>query len=118
MKFGTFLYQRSPNSIAAVACKAEESGFESLWIPEHIILPVTYRSPYPYSSSGRMGAPPETRLHDAGASRVDGKVRRRGNRKAVIASGQYYGASFAHPVGVPQFARISSKLAPEERLPR
>ena len=64
MKFGTFLYQTSPNSIAAVARKAEESGFESLWIPEHIILPVTYRSPYPYSSSGRMGAPPETPLHD------------------------------------------------------
>jgi probable F420-dependent oxidoreductase len=64
MKFGTFLYQTSGASIAAVARKAEECGFESLWIPEHIILPVTYRSPYPYSSSGRMGAPPETRLHD------------------------------------------------------
>jgi probable F420-dependent oxidoreductase len=64
MKFGTFLYQTSPNSIASVARKAEESGFESLWIPEHIILPVTYRSPYPYSSSGKMGAPPETPLHD------------------------------------------------------
>ena len=64
MKFGTFLYQTSANSIAAVARKAEECGFESLWIPEHIILPVTYRSPYPYSSSGRMGAPPETPIHD------------------------------------------------------
>ena len=47
MKFGTFLYQTSPHSIGAVARKAEECGFESLWIPEHIILPVTYRSPYP-----------------------------------------------------------------------
>jgi len=64
MKFGTFLYQTSPNSIGAVARKAEECGFESLWIPEHIILPVTYKSPYPYSSSGRMGAPPESPLHD------------------------------------------------------
>src|SRR5260370_41437427 len=64
MKFGTFLYQTSPNSIAAGGRKAEESGFQSLWIPEHIILPVTYRSPDPYSSSGRMGAPPETPLDD------------------------------------------------------
>ena len=64
MKFGTFLYQTSPNSIAAIARTAEESGFESIWIPEHIILPVTYRSPYPYSSSGRMTVPPETPLHD------------------------------------------------------
>ena len=58
------MYQTPPNAIAAVARKAEESGFESIWIPEHIILPVTYRSPYPYSSSGRMSAPPETPLHD------------------------------------------------------
>src|SRR5208337_1703025 len=64
MKFGTFLYQTSPNSIAAIARTAEASGFESIWIPEHIILPVTYRSPYPYSSSGRMTVPPETPLHD------------------------------------------------------
>ena len=64
MKFGTFVYQTSPHSIGAVARKAEECGFESLWIPEHIILPVTYKSPYPYSSSGRMGAPPESPLHD------------------------------------------------------
>src|SRR6202050_5172991 len=64
MKFATFLFQTSPSSIASVARKAEELGFESLWIPEHIILPVNYKSPYPYSSSGRMPAPPETPLHD------------------------------------------------------
>ena len=64
MKFGTFLFQTQPAGLAAVAHKAEELGFESLWIPEHIILPVKYKSPYPYASSGRMPAPPETPLHD------------------------------------------------------
>jgi probable F420-dependent oxidoreductase len=64
MKFGTFLFQTQPTSLAMVARKAEELGFESLWIPEHIILPIKYQSPYPYSSSGRMPAPPETPLHD------------------------------------------------------
>ena len=64
MKFGTFLMQTNPSSLGAVARKAEELGYESLWIPEHIILPVQYKSPYPYSSSGRMPAPPETPLHD------------------------------------------------------
>ncbi|HEY6418268.1 MAG TPA: LLM class F420-dependent oxidoreductase [Candidatus Binataceae bacterium] len=64
MKFGTFLFQTQPAGLAAVARKAEELGFESLWIPEHIVLPVKYASPYPYSSSGRMPAPPETPLHD------------------------------------------------------
>src|SRR4051794_20203423 len=64
MKFATFLYQTAPSSLGAIARKAEELNFESLWIPEHIVLPVEYKSPYPYSSSGRMPAPPETPLHD------------------------------------------------------
>src|SRR5882672_10201530 len=64
MKFATFLFQTAPTSIAAIARKAEELNFESLWIPEHIVLPVEYKSPYPYSSSGRMPAPPESPLHD------------------------------------------------------
>lgn len=64
MKFGTFLFQTQPASLAAIARKAEELGFESLWIPEHIILPVKYRSPYPYAKDGRMPAPPDVPLHD------------------------------------------------------
>jgi alkanesulfonate monooxygenase SsuD/methylene tetrahydromethanopterin reductase-like flavin-dependent oxidoreductase (luciferase family) len=39
MKFGIFLYQTSPNAIAAVARKAEESGFESIWIPDILFCP-------------------------------------------------------------------------------
>lgn len=64
MKFGTFLFQTQGASLAAIARKAEELGFESLWIPEHIVLPAVYKSRYPYSASGRMPAPPETPLHD------------------------------------------------------
>ncbi|HKN02143.1 MAG TPA: LLM class F420-dependent oxidoreductase [Candidatus Binataceae bacterium] len=64
MKFATFMMQTQPSSLSAVARKAEELGFDSLWIPEHIILPVQYKSPYPYASSGRMPAPPDTPLHD------------------------------------------------------
>jgi probable F420-dependent oxidoreductase len=80
MKFGTFLFQTSPSTISTVARKAEELGFESLWIPEHIILPVEYKSPYPYSKNGRMPAPPETPLHDpmlvlAFAAGITNKIR-------------------------------------------
>lgn len=64
MKFATFIMQTSPSGLAGVARKAEELGFESLWIPEHIILPIEYKSPYPYGSTGRMPAPPDTPLHD------------------------------------------------------
>ena len=80
MKFATFLFQTQPSSITSVTRKAEELGYESLWIPEHIILPVKYKSPYPYSSSGRMPAPPETPLHDpllvlAYAAAITSKIR-------------------------------------------
>jgi len=80
MKFGTFLFQTQPSSITSVTRKAEELGYESLWIPEHIMLPVNYKSPYPYSSSGRMPAPPESPLHDpmlvlAYAAAITSKIR-------------------------------------------
>lgn len=64
MKFATFLTQTSASALAGVARKAEELGFESLWIPEHLVLPVNYQSRYPYGASGRMPAPADTPLHD------------------------------------------------------
>ncbi len=64
MKFATFLYQIAGPDMIRSAQRAEELGFESLWIPDHIVLPVEYRSHYPYSTSGRMPAPPETPFHD------------------------------------------------------
>ncbi|WKZ83464.1 MAG: LLM class F420-dependent oxidoreductase [Acidimicrobiia bacterium] len=47
------------NSVAAddpgeYATRAEALGFESLWTIEHVVVPAGYRSPYPYSRSGRM----------------------------------------------------------------
>ncbi len=38
--------------IAILARRAEEMGFESLWVPEHPILPVTTSSPWPGSPDG------------------------------------------------------------------
>jgi len=38
--------------VTAVARKAEALGFESLWLPEHPILPVHYTSRYPFSEDG------------------------------------------------------------------
>ena len=80
MKFATFLYQTQPASIGSIARKAEELGYESLWIPEHIVLPINYKSPYPYSANGRMPAPPDAPLHDpmlvlAFAAAITTKVR-------------------------------------------
>ena len=39
---------------AELARAAEESGFDSLWTVEHVVVPAGYESPYPYSRSGKM----------------------------------------------------------------
>jgi probable F420-dependent oxidoreductase len=43
---------------------AESVGFESVWTFEHVIVPVDYKSKYPYSPTGKMGAAPETNFFD------------------------------------------------------
>ena len=43
-----------PDWIAPFAQEAERLGFESLILPEHVVLAVDYTSRYPYSKSGRV----------------------------------------------------------------
>jgi len=43
---------------------AEAAGFESLWGGEHVILPSTIGSSYPYSADGKIPAEPETPIPD------------------------------------------------------
>jgi probable F420-dependent oxidoreductase len=49
MKVGIFQYLSTAYSIdpAVLAKRAEELGFDSLWLPEHPIFPVTTVSPFP-----------------------------------------------------------------------
>jgi probable F420-dependent oxidoreductase len=63
MKFGTYVYQRRPQDLAANAKLAEQLGFESVWQAEHVALPVVLKSVYPHDPEG----PPinaDTRIHD------------------------------------------------------
>lgn len=39
--------------------EAEARGFDSLWVPEHVVLFDDYESTYPYSEDGKLPAPPE-----------------------------------------------------------
>ena len=36
-----------PRAAASFAKAAEDSGFESLWTVEHVVVPSDYKSPYP-----------------------------------------------------------------------
>ena len=42
----------APVDIAVLAKRAEELGFESIWAPEHTIMPANPETPFPYSSDG------------------------------------------------------------------
>ena len=53
-----------PEAARAIATMAEETGFESLWTVEHVVVPAEYSSKYPYDPSGRMPAPDDTPLPD------------------------------------------------------
>lgn len=43
---------------------AEAAGFESLWGGEHVVLPSTIESSYPYSADGKIPATPDTPIPD------------------------------------------------------
>ncbi len=53
MKFGAFLFQHRGPSLAAAARAAEDLGYESVWMGEHIAFPAELKSTYPYDPSGR-----------------------------------------------------------------
>ncbi len=62
MKFGVIPgYYAAPvataDYAAGLAKAAEESGFESIWPVEHVVMPDEYTSVYPYSQDGRMPIP-------------------------------------------------------------
>ena len=44
----------SPDRIAAYTNAAEDAGFESIWVFEHMVIPSGYSSRYPYSPEGRI----------------------------------------------------------------
>ncbi len=67
MKFGLIpvnIGVQNLEQMVGLAQLAEGSGFESVWTFEHVIVPVDYQSKYPYDSSGKMGAAPETPFVD------------------------------------------------------
>ncbi len=52
-------------SAALDVCKtAEAAGFESLWGGEHVILPSTIESKYPYTADGKIPVAPDTPVPD------------------------------------------------------
>lgn len=64
MKFGINLAFMRAERRADVARVAEEAGFESVWMPDHLVLPTEIGSRYPYSATGQAPLPPHVPLMD------------------------------------------------------
>lgn len=56
MKLGVFLIggYDDPAAVAGVARAVEAAGFESLWVADHVVIPRSYASIYPYDRGGRL----------------------------------------------------------------
>lgn len=64
MKIGIALGMLHPKAFEPVAVEADRLGFESLWLPEHLVFPVDMAgSPHP--GAEHPPVPPETPLFDA-----------------------------------------------------
>jgi len=53
-----------PQLFTHLAQTAERCGFESLWTVEHVVIPKDYKSPYPYSPSGKIPGPEDIAISD------------------------------------------------------
>ena len=72
MRFGMMLPTLGPlatgpgamNALLTIAQKAEALGFESLWVPDHVVIPADIKSRYPYNDTGRFPMSPELALFE------------------------------------------------------
>jgi probable F420-dependent oxidoreductase len=64
VKFGVAMFGLSPRYYPEVAAAAEANGFESIWMPEHMVLPATMPPTYLYTDSGYPPITPRTAMYD------------------------------------------------------
>src|SRR4030095_2176936 len=54
---------RAPRgNVLAFARTMEALGYESLWASDHVVLPYTIKSKYPYNATGEVPLPPSASL--------------------------------------------------------
>ncbi len=85
-QIGLSAYDIEPGELVELAVAADELGFSSLWLGEHVVLPIGYGSAHPTTGSGDHGhrtrpiVDPATRLVDplvalAGCASRTGSIR-------------------------------------------
>src|SRR4051812_8871324 len=64
MLLGISPYGLSLDDYVGAAVAIEETGFESMWVPDHFVVPAKIDSPFPYSPDGDSGMRPHTPMFD------------------------------------------------------
>jgi probable F420-dependent oxidoreductase len=64
VKFGTSIMGVSIRTFPELAAAFEENGFESIWVPEHLVFPAEMPPTYLYSSDGYPPVTSETPSYD------------------------------------------------------
>jgi probable F420-dependent oxidoreductase len=64
MKFGVALARANPSRWSELTVRAEQLGFESVWIPEHLVLPVRMAGS-PHAGDDHPPIPPQIPVFDA-----------------------------------------------------
>ena len=68
MQFGVHLLglgrRASVEDFIAAAQAAEELGYHSVWINDHVVIPTRFSSQYPYSTDGRPSFTPDDSFYD------------------------------------------------------
>lgn len=55
---------KSVEQMVGLAQLAESLNYESVWTFEHVMVPISYDSKYPYSANGKMGGEPDANFVD------------------------------------------------------
>ena len=64
MKFAITVYGNALDEIPTVVRRAEQLGFDGVWVGEHVVAPDDYATPHPYRNSGKPILPGDPRLYD------------------------------------------------------
>jgi probable F420-dependent oxidoreductase len=64
VKFGISFSGVSPRHYPGLAVQAERAGFESVWIPDHLVFPEVMPPTYLYTEDGRPPIPSTTAVYD------------------------------------------------------
>ena len=64
MKLGLNLVMVRPEHMPGIAARAEQLGYESVFVPDHVVFPARFDSAYPYTEDGSFPFPADTPLFD------------------------------------------------------